>query len=83
MDGILKGDFPMLLSQTSPGQSYRIESMNLPSTLLSHLQARGITLDARLQVLDVRITGNVVILCRASRFALGSFYTQRIQVRAV
>ena len=71
----------MLLCKTTAGKTYRIEKTDLQTELLDQLQARGIDGNTKFLVLDRRNTGAVVILCRSSRFALGSYYTTRITVQ--
>ena len=70
----------MLLCKATPGETYQVKQIDLPDPFLTQLHARGICYDTTIRILDARRTGNVVLLCPGGRFALGSFYTQRIVV---
>ena len=71
----------MLLCNAPIGKSYQICVINLPGTLINKLESRGITEQARIELLHRDRADCAVIRCRAGRFALGSYYTRHIELK--
>ncbi len=73
----------MLLKDLTVGQSCVVERLDLPFQIERRLQALGMTQDTRLQVLNRKGQGIMIIKLRGTRFALGCNITRRIFVRKV
>ena len=71
----------MLLKDLTVGQSCVVERLDLPFQIERRLQALGMTQDTRLQVLNRKGQGIMIIKLRGARFALGYHMTKNITVR--
>ena len=78
-----KGGGGLLLKDLTVGQSCVVERLDLPFQIERRLQALGMTQDTRLQVLNRKGQGIMIIKLRGARLALGCNITRRISVRKV
>ena len=78
-----KGGGGLLLKDLTVGQSCVVERLDLPFQIERRLQALGMTQDTRLQVLNRKGQGIMIIKRRGTRLALGCNITRRISVRKV
>ncbi len=78
-----KGGGGLLFKDLTVGQSCVVERLDLPFQIERRLQALGMTQDTRLQVLNRKGKGIMIIKLRGTRLALGCNITRRISVRKV
>lgn len=70
----------MLLSDAVIGQSCSVVNLNLPAELSHRLEALGMTHQSRLQILNRKGHGILIIRLRGTRYALGYNITSHIEV---
>lgn len=71
----------MLLCDGKVGNSYILESMELPESLSKRLEALGMTVGTSISVLNSKGQGILIIKIRGTRFALGKNISRNIKVR--
>lgn len=70
----------MLLKDAKIGQTYIVESIDLPFQLERRLEALGMTQRTSISVLNRKGKGILIIKLRGTRFALGYNITKNITV---
>ena len=70
----------MRLCRGIPGNSYRVESMNLPLSMAKRLEVLGMTKGTSLDVINKKGRGILIIRVRGTRLALGRNITRNIEV---
>ena len=70
----------MLLKDAKIGQTYIVESIDLPFQLERRLEALGMTQRTSISVLNRKVKGILIIKLRGTRFALGYNITKNITV---
>lgn len=78
--GFVEGEIPVLLKDGSIGQSYVVQSFDLPTSMQRHLEALGMTHHTPITVLNRKSPGIMIIQLRGSRYALGYSVTKKIEV---
>ena len=73
----------MVLSEGKTGSSYTVEENSLPSKLEKRLEAIGMTRGTRVEVLNEKGSGILIVKIRGTRFALGRNITRNITVRCI
>jgi len=70
----------MLLKDLRPGEAGIVKGINLPFQIERRLQALGMTLGTKLEIVNRKGQGVMIILLRGTRFALGYNMTRNILV---
>lgn len=70
----------MTLNLGTAGASYVVQSMNLPPKVAKRLEALGMIQGTRVEVLNAKPHGAIVIKVRGTRFALGKRISSNIHV---
>ena len=70
----------MELRRGKIGKNYRIIEMSLPVSVEKRLEALGMTKGARIDVLNAKGSGILIVKIRGTRFALGKNITKNIIV---
>ncbi len=73
----------MKLCLAEKDKSYIVEDMVLPFSLERRLEALGMTSDTKIDVIDKKGKGIMIIKLRGTRFALGVNITTNIEVKEV
>jgi ferrous iron transport protein A len=71
----------MTLDHGKKGEAYVVEELNLPLKLEKRLEALGMTAGTRIDVLNDKSKGTLIVNVRGTRFALGRGITKNITVR--
>lgn len=71
----------MTLLETVPGNTYRVEGMDLPLELSRRLEALGMIRDGQVAVLRKKRRGAMIITVRGTRFAVGYDIAGHITVK--
>ncbi|MEG0071368.1 MAG: FeoA domain-containing protein [Raoultibacter sp.] len=71
----------MTLDQGIIGQSYEVEETHLPLGVEKRLEALGMTSGTKIEVLNSKSRGTLIIKVRGSRFAVGRGIAAKITVR--
>lgn len=71
----------MRLIEGQMGQSYIVESMELPLQTGRRLEALGMTEGTSVDVLNRKKKGALIIKVRGTRFAIGKSITEHITIR--
>lgn len=69
------------LNNSIINKTYKIESMSLPSETRRRLEALGMMPGSKLQVLNTKSHGTLIVYVRGTRFAIGRGISQSIAVR--
>lgn len=70
----------MTLDKGEIGRCYRIRAMQLPIQVERRLEALGMTAGTRVQVLNNKSRGTLIIKVRGTRFAVGRGISRNMQV---
>ncbi|MCI2061421.1 MAG: FeoA domain-containing protein [Eubacteriaceae bacterium] len=70
----------MTLDLGKPGSTYIIKGMKLPQTIEKHLEALGMTYGTKVDVLNNKSKGTLIIKVRGTRFAVGRGISGNIEV---
>lgn len=70
----------LTLDNCIKNKTYKIESMSLPSETLRRLEALGMMPGSKLQVLNIKRNGTLIVYVRGTRFAIGRGISQSITV---
>jgi len=70
----------MTLSKAAVGETYTVEHMELPEQVEHRLEALGMTLGTKVQVLNNKAGGILILKVRGTRFALGRGICRKIEV---
>lgn len=73
----------MTLNCAEIGAVYKIEQMELPQKTERRLEALGMTHGTRIQVINTKDRGTMIIRVRGTRFAIGRDISENIQVSEV
>jgi len=65
------------------GTTYRIEDMKLPQKTEKRLEALGMTHGTKLQVINTKDRGTMIVKVRGTRFAIGRDISGNIEVTEV
>lgn len=71
----------MVLQDVQKGKSYLVERLDLPVETLRRLEALGMIPGTKIDVLNTKSHGTIIIKMRQTRFALGKGITTNIQVK--
>ncbi|MEG0072762.1 MAG: FeoA family protein [Raoultibacter sp.] len=71
----------MTLAQGVIGCFYEVEETNLPLGVEKRLEALGMTRGTRIEVLNSKSGGTLIVKVRGSRFAVGRGIASKISVR--
>lgn len=71
----------MRLSDGMIGKTYIVESTELPPQIGKRLEALGMTLGTKVDIINLKNHGTMVIRLRGSRFAVGKGITSKIEVK--
>ncbi|MGN0711462.1 MAG: ferrous iron transport protein A [Anaerovoracaceae bacterium] len=71
----------MKLSDGEIGKIYKVENTSLPPQIGKRLEALGMTLGTKVDIINLKNHGTMVIKLRGSRFAVGRGITSRIEVK--
>lgn len=71
------------LDNSIKNKTYIIESMSLPSDTLRRLEALGMIPGSKIQVLNIKNHGTLIVYVRGTRFAIGKGISQSISVREI
>jgi len=70
----------MTLDKGKRGEEYTVISLSLSEAVSHRLEALGMTVGAKIVVLESKGSGILVVKIRGARFALGKGITQKIEV---
>lgn len=70
----------MTLDLGMKGRSYIVEALNLPSKVSKRLEALGMIRRTKVEVLQVKPNGAMIVKVRGTRFALGNRISSNIHV---
>lgn len=70
----------MKLAQGIIGRTYEVEETNLPLGVEKRLEALGMTRGTKIEVLNSKSGGTLIIKVRGSRFAVGCGIAAKISV---
>lgn len=70
----------MTLKECKAGNTYRVQSMQLPQQLGRRLLALGMLEGTPVTVMNNKRRGAVIVKVRGTRFAMGAFIAQNITV---
>ena len=73
----------MTLNHGVIGTVYKIESMQLPQKTEKRLEALGMTHGTKIQVINTKDRGTMIVKVRGTRFAMGRDITGNIEVTEV
>jgi len=73
----------MTLNHGVIGTTYRIEDMKLPQKTEKRLEALGMTHGTKLQVINTKDRGTMIVKVRGTRFAIGRDISGNIEVTEV
>ena len=71
----------MRLCDGIPGKTYRVLDLQLAMQMERRLEALGLTLGSSVTVMNKKKHGAVIIKIRGTRFAVGKYIGDHIQVR--
>ncbi len=70
----------MMLREGEKNHSYRVEKMNLPQATRIRLEALGLTNGTKMELLNCKRSGSVIIRIRGTRLAFGKQIAEAILV---
>lgn len=70
----------MKLRETQPDGTYTVTGMSLPVDMERRLQALGLTCGSRIQVVNRKRHGAMIVKIRGTRFAIGRLLAENIEV---
>ncbi len=70
----------MRLSEGALGKTYAIKEISLDLPVKRRLEILGMTNDAKVTVLNSKISGTKIIKVRGTRFAVGGKFARQIEV---
>ena len=73
----------MILRDGKPGEGYRVEEICLEEEVKRRLQILGLTRGTRVEILNQKKSGTLIIKVRGTRFAVGRQIAEGVEVNAV
>lgn len=73
----------MHLNEGYKTKIYEVVKIDLPLELERRLEALGMTLESKLEVIDKKGKGIMIVKIRGTRFALGENITKNIEVKEI
>lgn len=72
----------MILQDGSTGEGYQVEEIKLKENVKRRLQILGLTRGTRVEILNRKKSGTLIIKVRGTRFAVGKLIAEGVEIKA-